>query len=121
MTRFLRALLLPAMLAGAFLSPPAQAQMSESELVTRTSADRKSTRLNSSHLGISYAVFCLKKKIELISRFNRNEASPIRMVVLARIRFLLRGQRSVELVAVPSEVRTRGDVSVPDARHQISP
>src|SRR5258705_4720890 len=29
---------------------------------TVTSRDRKSTRLNSSHLGISYAVFCLKKK-----------------------------------------------------------
>src|SRR5688500_19561717 len=28
----------------------------------RTSEDRKSTRLNSSHLVISYAVFCLKKK-----------------------------------------------------------
>src|SRR5262245_65206920 len=28
----------------------------------RSIADRKSTRLNSSHLGISYAVFCLKKK-----------------------------------------------------------
>src|SRR5437899_6186699 len=27
--------------------------------------DRKSTRLNSSHLGISYAVFCLKKKTRL--------------------------------------------------------
>src|SRR2546426_1786007 len=27
-------------------------------------ADRKSTRLNSSHLVISYAVFCLKKKTE---------------------------------------------------------
>src|SRR5258706_10224556 len=27
-----------------------------------SSRDRKSTRLNSSHLGISYAVFCLKKK-----------------------------------------------------------
>src|ERR1035438_3889889 len=27
--------------------------------------DRKSTRLNSSHLGISYAVFCLKKKVEV--------------------------------------------------------
>src|ERR1035441_10977071 len=27
-----------------------------------SNADRKSTRLNSSHLGISYAVFCLKKK-----------------------------------------------------------
>src|SRR5437899_7256222 len=30
--------------------------------------DRKSTRLNSSHLGISYAVFCLKKK----SKNHRN-------------------------------------------------
>src|SRR5258705_6597603 len=28
----------------------------------RQALDRKSTRLNSSHLGISYAVFCLKKK-----------------------------------------------------------
>src|SRR5256885_5796565 len=30
--------------------------------ITVTKADRKSTRLNSSHLVISYAVFCLKKK-----------------------------------------------------------
>src|SRR5262245_62804181 len=29
---------------------------------TEEAVDRKSTRLNSSHLGISYAVFCLKKK-----------------------------------------------------------
>src|SRR5882724_192783 len=29
---------------------------------TLRDGDRKSTRLNSSHLGISYAVFCLKKK-----------------------------------------------------------
>src|SRR5262245_62303458 len=29
--------------------------------------DRKSTRLNSSHLGISYAVFCLKKKNNKLS------------------------------------------------------
>src|SRR5437899_6720560 len=29
--------------------------------------DRKSTRLNSSHLGISYAVFCLKKKNKVIA------------------------------------------------------
>src|SRR5699024_11749526 len=28
--------------------------------------DRKSTRLNSSHVSISYAVFCLKKKIKII-------------------------------------------------------
>src|SRR5256885_11037128 len=31
-------------------------------LLKQTDADRKSTRLNSSHLVISYAVFCLKKK-----------------------------------------------------------
>src|SRR5699024_11725696 len=30
---------------------------------TATRSDRKSTRLNSSHVSISYAVFCLKKKI----------------------------------------------------------
>src|SRR5207249_12086876 len=34
--------------------------------------DRKSTRLNSSHVSISYAVFCLKKKNELLVR------SPVR-------------------------------------------
>src|SRR2546421_7414422 len=32
--------------------------------------DRKSTRLNSSHDQISYAVFCLKKKKERISRMT---------------------------------------------------
>src|SRR5205814_5948426 len=34
----------------------------ELRLPQRENEDRKSTRLNSSHLGISYAVFCLKKK-----------------------------------------------------------
>src|SRR3712207_7294539 len=33
--------------------------------------DRKSTRLNSSHANISYAVFCLKKKKETIYGTNR--------------------------------------------------
>src|SRR5256885_16678673 len=33
-----------------------------SRAVPATGGDRKSTRLNSSHLVISYAVFCLKKK-----------------------------------------------------------
>src|SRR5437868_12373935 len=33
----------------------------------KSSADRKSTRLNSSHVSISYAVFCLKKKINNMS------------------------------------------------------
>src|SRR2546426_7614835 len=34
----------------------------------RAGLDRKSTRLNSSHLVISYAVFCLKKKKEKIRK-----------------------------------------------------
>src|SRR5256885_12561133 len=34
----------------------------EAQSKTQGSGDRKSTRLNSSHLVISYAVFCLKKK-----------------------------------------------------------
>src|SRR3712207_7638078 len=38
----------------------AQTSMSDNGL--RTDRDRKSTRLNSSHANISYAVFCLKKK-----------------------------------------------------------
>ena len=35
-----------------------------SDLTEKLRGDRKSTRLNSSHLGISYAVFCLKKEEE---------------------------------------------------------
>src|SRR5256885_12721375 len=41
------------------LDPALVAQV---EAANTASADRKSTRLNSSHLVISYAVFCLKKK-----------------------------------------------------------
>src|SRR5690242_9437944 len=40
-------------------------QVTDEALLTRLAAewaDRKSTRLNSSHMSISYAVFCLKKK-----------------------------------------------------------
>src|SRR5688500_19142389 len=36
--------------------------VSGAEITTLEGLDRKSTRLNSSHLVISYAVFCLKKK-----------------------------------------------------------
>src|SRR5690625_5388575 len=34
----------------------------DSEFIVSLITDRKSTRLNSSHVAISYAVFCLKKK-----------------------------------------------------------
>src|SRR2546430_3724966 len=40
----------------------APARWPTSRAGARSSADRKSTRLNSSHSQISYAVFCLKKK-----------------------------------------------------------
>src|SRR5437899_8702308 len=47
----------------------------ESRMPFSGSRDRKSTRLNSSHLGISYAVFCLKKKNDLSVRI-RHPAPP---------------------------------------------
>src|SRR2546430_7080883 len=39
-----------------------EAALNEVEGIPQRPADRKSTRLNSSHSQISYAVFCLKKK-----------------------------------------------------------
>src|SRR5690625_7014287 len=38
--------------------------------------DRKSTRLNSSHVAISYAVFCLKKKTKSITSTLYNVTQP---------------------------------------------
>src|SRR5690349_22360483 len=47
-------------------------------------ADRKSTRLNSSHVEISYAVFCLKKK-----KRRDYRPSPTLLPVLLELRTLL--------------------------------
>src|SRR5699024_11612707 len=45
--------------------------------------DRKSTRLNSSHVSISYAVFCLKKKIDeetvVDYEFNQSQSNSDRV------------------------------------------
>src|SRR3712207_8550077 len=41
-----------------------------SVLAVEVDQDRKSTRLNSSHANISYAVFCLKKKKNIIYHFS---------------------------------------------------
>src|SRR5438876_7692876 len=41
-----------------------------------TTSDRKSTRLNSSHPSISYAVFCLKKKKTKLHKYQRCQALP---------------------------------------------
>src|SRR5690625_6296834 len=48
---------IPAIFASSILLFPAS--------IAQWAGDRKSTRLNSSHVAISYAVFCLKKKKEL--------------------------------------------------------
>src|SRR5256885_13192682 len=45
--------------------------------------DRKSTRLNSSHLVISYAVFCLKKKNKMPLRITR---AVLRTVLICHLR-----------------------------------
>src|SRR5689334_24275880 len=45
----------------------------------RAARDRKSTRLNSSHSSISYAVFCLKKKK------NRNEHAHRRTMIMIQV------------------------------------
>src|SRR5437773_8021827 len=39
--------------------------------------DRKSTRLNSSHITISYAVFCLKKKKNVVCSYQRQSKKPL--------------------------------------------
>src|SRR3712207_7908741 len=51
--------------AGDLLDPPARGAEQEE--------DRKSTRLNSSHSNISYAVFCLKKKKNIIHDYILND------------------------------------------------
>src|SRR5438445_3281255 len=42
--------------------------------------DRKSTRLNSSHANISYAVFCLKKKKKKIQNNNKNKQKKLKHI-----------------------------------------
>src|SRR5690349_22923231 len=52
--------------AGELLSGPADEEdgVGVPPVLPEPMGDRKSTRLNSSHVEISYAVFCLKKKIQ---------------------------------------------------------
>src|SRR5471030_1363553 len=47
---------------SARLADRSQQRVEQARLCHPRRLDRKSTRLNSSHLGMSYAVFCLKKK-----------------------------------------------------------
>src|SRR5256885_10096766 len=71
-----------------------------------TPLDRKSTRLNSSHLVISYAVFCLKKKKRIPGQpFLRSSQPPARSISPPRVRhstsFLFwRGDRCLDLLVI---------------------
>src|SRR5690606_35963804 len=53
-----------AVLGGKVAVPTIHGKINMSVPAGASSGDRKSTRLNSSHVKISYAVFCLKKKTE---------------------------------------------------------
>src|SRR5437588_9809630 len=62
-----------AALAAMVILPLAEALLRRTLHVSiPASIDRKSTRLNSSHTVISYAVFCLKKKKNINNRTKRN-------------------------------------------------
>src|SRR5256885_4397992 len=47
--------------------------------------DRKSTRLNSSHLVISYAVFCLKKKKKELNKYRSHSVVIRRIVIIVSV------------------------------------
>src|SRR5205814_7499416 len=51
------------------------------DILEEVKRDRKSTRLNSSHLGISYAVFCLKKKKQKKETRSSNEQSHVLIIL----------------------------------------
>src|SRR5258705_8714806 len=55
-------------------------------------SDRKSTCLNSSHLGISYAVFCLKKKKQIKSRYARIQREHRRQVLIKIVQTKQKGK-----------------------------
>src|SRR5439155_19983497 len=59
----------PCRVPQAFPEPPSHS--------AEKSADRKSTRLNSSHVAISYAVFCLKKKKKKLKTTIKNKKRKI--------------------------------------------
>src|SRR3712207_8437728 len=55
-----------------------------SELIRKVTSDRKSTRLNSSHANISYAVFCLKKKNKSDQSMLKQDYTPHTLVINLR-------------------------------------
>src|SRR2546430_8631902 len=70
--------------SGAHLPHGLRPRRAESDVLFVPRGDRKSTRLNSSHSQISYAVFCLKKKKKTHSNRNHTIDSPPRHLLTMR-------------------------------------
>src|SRR5438045_4672401 len=68
-----------AVVEGGYETTPEFRHLGEGVRLTAL-VDRKSTRLNSSHLGISYAVFCLKKKNKIAISIDMNQVHHNRAV-----------------------------------------
>src|SRR5690242_21534247 len=64
----------------------AGSELVEDQEIYRRISDRKSTRLNSSHMSISYAVFCLKKKTKYKSTTKSLRASSDVAAIYPRVR-----------------------------------
>src|SRR6266496_1186640 len=75
------------------------------EHADRRHEDRKSTRLNSSHVEISYAVFCLKKNTRNPSpaKTARTPAARLAMLALSRraIHFFVHDTATTEIYPLP--------------------
>src|SRR6185436_9817710 len=76
-------------------------------------ADRKSTRLNSSHQIISYAVFCLKKKKSCHDQSINSEAQPMYLGTGTQAR------RTVSLLHRPSCASPTTSRSIPRSDHLV--
>src|SRR5690606_39379716 len=59
------------------------------EVADRAGEDRKSTRLNSSHVKISYAVFCLKKKTQTVTATTVSTSARLNTTIMSARRVML--------------------------------
>src|SRR5947209_9756690 len=97
---------------GAFsrrASPKSWASRSSSRMSPAPVEDRKSTRLNSSHANISYAVFCLKKKNHpKVAPVPPAQAHDVRVTRWAEYDAFLPTQPSHALDTMPYTIRQTG-------------
>src|SRR2546427_5416419 len=86
---------------------------------TTWKVDRKSTRLNSSHSQISYAVFCLKKKKNTNThiRTKQNSRKMMNPIALAEARGTLMGRRTKHHHSASQDCRAPG--STVSKRHTM--